>query len=126
MVVGGRPLYSDTGALSDCFNSTLHQDGTQYTIVWQSESLAASSPLSESTQTVTITENVSLNGVFYTMYSQSETLSGSVAGRQDAVEYYRADKNSEELLATLKRDYYRLRQAGIDEEMFDVIAGSTI
>ena len=36
----------------------------------------------------------------------------------------RADKNIEELLAILERDYHRLRQAGIDAEMFDVIAGS--
>ncbi|MCX7193834.1 MAG: F0F1 ATP synthase subunit gamma [Proteobacteria bacterium] len=35
----------------------------------------------------------------------------------------RAEKNIDELLAELKQDFHRQRQTGIDEELFDVIAG---
>jgi len=35
----------------------------------------------------------------------------------------RADKNIEELLQDLNRDYNRQRQSSIDEELFDVVAG---
>jgi F-type H+-transporting ATPase subunit gamma len=35
----------------------------------------------------------------------------------------RADKNIEELLENLNGTFHRLRQRGIDEELFDVIAG---
>lgn len=35
----------------------------------------------------------------------------------------RAEKNIGELLEELNRDYHRQRQSGIDEELFDVIAG---
>jgi len=35
----------------------------------------------------------------------------------------RADKNIDELLETLHGTFHRIRQAGIDEELFDVIAG---
>ncbi len=38
----------------------------------------------------------------------------------------RIDNNIEELLATLKKNHQRLRQASIDAEMFDVIVGSQI
>ena len=34
----------------------------------------------------------------------------------------RADKNINELLEDLNRTFHRLRQSGIDEEMFDVIS----
>ncbi len=56
--------------------------------------------------------------------ASAESLSSENASRLAAMQ--RADKNIEELLETLKRSYHRLRQAGIDEEMFDVIAGSNI
>jgi F-type H+-transporting ATPase subunit gamma len=56
--------------------------------------------------------------------ASAESLSSENASRLAAMQ--RADKNIEELLAMLERDYHRLRQAGIDAEMFDVIAGSTI
>lgn len=52
--------------------------------------------------------------------ASAESLSSENASRLSAMQ--RADKNIEELLETLGRDYHRLRQAGIDEEMFDVIA----
>jgi F-type H+-transporting ATPase subunit gamma len=35
----------------------------------------------------------------------------------------RADKNIEELLEGLNGAYHRLRQSGIDEELFDVVSG---
>jgi F-type H+-transporting ATPase subunit gamma len=35
----------------------------------------------------------------------------------------RADKNIEELLESLKGSFHRLRQSGIDEELFDVVSG---
>jgi F-type H+-transporting ATPase subunit gamma len=35
----------------------------------------------------------------------------------------RADKNIDELLEDLTRTFHRLRQNGIDEELFDVISG---
>lgn len=54
--------------------------------------------------------------------ASAESLSSENASRLAAMQ--RADKNIEELLNSLQRNYHRLRQAGIDEEMFDVIAGS--
>jgi F-type H+-transporting ATPase subunit gamma len=35
----------------------------------------------------------------------------------------RADKNIDELLESLNGSFHRLRQSGIDEELFDVISG---
>jgi hypothetical protein len=35
----------------------------------------------------------------------------------------RADKNIDELLEGLNGTFHRIRQSGIDEELFDVIAG---
>jgi F-type H+-transporting ATPase subunit gamma len=35
----------------------------------------------------------------------------------------RADKNIEELLKTLRDSFHRIRQSGIDEELFDVVSG---
>jgi F-type H+-transporting ATPase subunit gamma len=35
----------------------------------------------------------------------------------------RADKNIEDLLKTLQDSFHRLRQSGIDEELFDVVSG---
>ena len=35
----------------------------------------------------------------------------------------RADKNIEESLEDLNRKFHRLRQSGIDEELFDVVSG---
>jgi F-type H+-transporting ATPase subunit gamma len=35
----------------------------------------------------------------------------------------RAEKNIDELLEDLNRSFHRLRQSGIDEELFDVISG---
>jgi F-type H+-transporting ATPase subunit gamma len=51
----------------------------------------------------------------------TESLASENASRLAAME--RADKNIDELLENLHGTFHRLRQAGIDEELFDVIAG---
>ena len=51
----------------------------------------------------------------------AESLAGENASRLAAMR--RADKNIEELLEDLNRAFHRLRQSGIDEELFDVISG---
>ncbi len=51
----------------------------------------------------------------------AESLASENASRLAAME--RADKNIDELLETLHGDFHRIRQAGIDEELFDVISG---
>jgi F-type H+-transporting ATPase subunit gamma len=51
----------------------------------------------------------------------AESLASENASRLAAME--RADKNIDDLLETLHGTFHRIRQAGIDEELFDVIAG---
>ncbi len=51
----------------------------------------------------------------------AESLASENASRLAAMQ--RADKNIDELLESLNRDFHRLRQSGIDEELFDVISG---
>jgi F-type H+-transporting ATPase subunit gamma len=51
----------------------------------------------------------------------AESLASENASRRAAME--RADKNIGELLETLHGSFHRLRQSGIDEELFDVISG---
>jgi F-type H+-transporting ATPase subunit gamma len=51
----------------------------------------------------------------------AESLASENASRLAAMQ--RAEKNINELLETLHGKFYRLRQSGIDEELFDVIAG---
>jgi F-type H+-transporting ATPase subunit gamma len=51
----------------------------------------------------------------------AESLSSENASRLAAMQ--RADKNIGELLENLSGRFYRLRQSGIDEELFDVISG---
>jgi F-type H+-transporting ATPase subunit gamma len=51
----------------------------------------------------------------------AESLASENASRLAAME--RADKNIDELLENLHGEFHRLRQSGIDEELFDVIAG---
>ncbi len=51
----------------------------------------------------------------------AESLAGEHASRLAAME--RADKNIADLLVTLQGAFHRIRQAGIDEELFDVISG---
>ncbi len=51
----------------------------------------------------------------------AESLASENASRLAAMQ--RADKNIDELLATLHGTFHRLRQTNIDEELFDVISG---
>ena len=51
----------------------------------------------------------------------AESLASENASRLAAME--RADKNIDELMEDLHGTFHRLRQSGIDEELFDVIAG---
>jgi F-type H+-transporting ATPase subunit gamma len=51
----------------------------------------------------------------------AESLTSEHASRLVAMQ--RADKNIDELLESLNGTFHRLRQNGIDEELFDVIAG---
>jgi len=51
----------------------------------------------------------------------AESLASENASRLAAME--RADKNIDELLETLEGTFHRLRQTGIDEELFDVVSG---
>ena len=51
----------------------------------------------------------------------AESLASENASRLAAMQ--RADKNIEELLATLNDSSHRLRQSSIDEELFDVVSG---
>ncbi len=51
----------------------------------------------------------------------AESLSSENASRLDAMQ--RAEKNIGDLLEDLSKEYHRLRQSSIDEELFDVVAG---
>ncbi|MFY9329331.1 MAG: F0F1 ATP synthase subunit gamma [Georgfuchsia sp.] len=51
----------------------------------------------------------------------AESLASENASRLAAMQ--RADKNIDELLESLNGSFHRLRQSGIDEELFDVISG---
>ncbi len=60
--------------------------------------------------------------LFVSLYRAcAESLASENASRLAAME--RADRNIDELLESLRGDFHRLRQSGIDEELFDVIAG---
>nr|WP_269619444.1 F0F1 ATP synthase subunit gamma [Marortus sp. BJYM1] len=56
--------------------------------------------------------------------ASAESLASENASRLSAMQ--RAEKNISELLSELEVNYHRLRQAGIDAEMFDVISGSNV
>jgi F-type H+-transporting ATPase subunit gamma len=51
----------------------------------------------------------------------AESLASENASRLAAMQ--RADKNIDDLLDSMNSKYHRLRQSGIDEELFDVISG---
>ena len=51
----------------------------------------------------------------------AESLASENASRLTAMQ--RADKNIDELLGDLNGAFHRLRQSGIDAELFDVISG---
>jgi len=51
----------------------------------------------------------------------AESLESENANRLAAMQ--RADKNIDDMLTILNRTFHRLRQSGIDEELFDVVSG---
>ena len=51
----------------------------------------------------------------------AESLASENASRLSAMQ--RAEKNIDELLEDLNRSFHRLRQSGIEEELFDVVSG---
>lgn len=53
--------------------------------------------------------------------ASAESLASENASRLAAMQ--RAEKNIDELLEDLNRNFHRLRQSSIDEELFDVISG---
>jgi len=60
--------------------------------------------------------------LFVTLFRAcAESLASENASRLAAMQ--RADKNIDELLDDLNSTFHRLRQSGIDEELFDVISG---
>ena len=60
--------------------------------------------------------------LFVSLYRAcAESLASENASRLAAME--RADRNIDELLENLQGTFHRLRQSGIDEELFDVISG---
>ena len=60
--------------------------------------------------------------LFISLYRAcAESLASENASRLAAME--RADKNIDELLETMHGTFHRLRQGGIDAELFDVISG---
>ena len=60
--------------------------------------------------------------VFVSLFrAAAESLASENASRLSAMQ--RADKNIDELLNTLNSTFHRMRQDGIDEELFDVISG---
>ena len=61
--------------------------------------------------------------LFISVYKAcAESLASENAARLAAMQ--RAEKNIEDLASDLRQSFYRLRQSSIDEELFDVIAGS--
>ena len=60
--------------------------------------------------------------LFVTLFRAcAESLASENASRLSAMQ--RAEKNIDELQEELNRTFHRLRQSGIDEELFDVISG---
>ncbi|MDA7865208.1 F0F1 ATP synthase subunit gamma [Akkermansiaceae bacterium] len=60
--------------------------------------------------------------LFITIFKAcAESLSSENATRLASMQ--RAEKNIDELLATLQDSFHRLRQSSIDEELFDVVSG---
>ena len=60
--------------------------------------------------------------LFVSLFSAcAESLASENASRLAAMQ--RAEKNIDDLLEDLNRTFHRLRQSGIDEELFDVVSG---
>jgi F-type H+-transporting ATPase subunit gamma len=64
-----------------------------------------------------------LRGYFFVLLFQAcaESLNSENASRLAAMQ--RAEKNIKDILENLNREFHRLRQESIDEELFDVVSG---
>jgi F-type H+-transporting ATPase subunit gamma len=84
------------------------------------------SSLPESLVTNTLTLRALIREyLFVSIYqSSAESLASENASRLIAMQ--RAEKNIEEMLANLQHEYHHQRQASIDAELFDVVAGYTV
>ncbi|WP_029525771.1 F0F1 ATP synthase subunit gamma [Polaromonas glacialis] len=94
--------------------------------VWQRESTAMAWPTKNLPEVMNAGEATLLAFVreylFVSLFRAcAESLASENASRLAAMQ--RAEKNIEELLEDLNRSFHRLRQSGIDEELFDVISG---
>jgi F-type H+-transporting ATPase subunit gamma len=86
---------------------------------WDGPSLPETLGTNELTLRALIREHL-----FVSLYqSSAESLACENASRLIAMQ--RAEKNIEEMLANLQHEYHHQRQASIDSELFDVVAGYT-
>ena len=84
---------------------------------WPTNQLPEVMPDSERTMSAFVREYL-----FVSLFRAcAESLASENASRLSAMQ--RAEKNIGELLESLGGDFHRLRQSGIDEELFDVISG---
>jgi F-type H+-transporting ATPase subunit gamma len=95
-------------------------------VAWRRDLAAVKWPTSNLPEVIGENENILRALVreylFVSLFSAcAESLASENASRLAAMQ--RAEKNIDELLEDLNRTFHRLRQSGIDEELFDVIAG---
>ncbi len=86
-------------------------------IEWPTDNLPEVIQLGESTLLAFVREYLFVS-LFRTC---AESLASENASRLAAMQ--RAEKNIDELLEDMNRSFHRLRQNGIDEELFDVVSG---
>lgn len=86
-------------------------------IAWPTNNLPEIMPKSDQTLRAFVREYL-----FVTLFRAcAESLASENASRLAAMQ--RAEKNIDELQEDLNRTFHRLRQSGIDEELFDVLSG---
>ena len=102
---------------SGCCRSTQHGDASWPNVRWPTKNLPEVMGGGTATLRALIREYL-----FISLFRAcAESLASENASRLAAME--RADKNIDELLEDLHGTFHRLRQSGIDEELFDVISG---
>ena len=67
-------------------------------------------------------EHYDFEGTDIALFSAGSAVS-DIHGPRAAAAMQRAEKNIDELREELNQTFHRLRQSGIDEELFDVLAG---